>query len=79
MNVAANGPPRGMATRRKSVTEAETASSLAKVVEKSDKSKKRVSLGGEAAATLKEAAEKQAVVEDRRRSLANPQSRRRAR
>ena len=47
----------------------ETASSLAKVVEKSDKSKKRVSLGGEAAATLKEAAEKQAVVEDRRRSF----------
>ena len=69
VNVAANGPPRGMATRRKSVTEAETASSLAKVVEKSDKSKKRVSLGGEAAATLKEAAEKQAVVEDRRRSF----------
>ena len=69
VNVAANGPARGMATRRKSVTEAETASSLAKVVEKSDKSKKRVSLGGEAAATLKEAAEKQAVVEDRRRSF----------
>ena len=39
------------------------------MVEKSDKSKKRVSLGGEAAATLKEAAEKQAVVEDRRRSF----------
>ena len=58
VNVAANGPTRGMGTRRKSVTEAETASSLAKVVDKSKK-----------ATTLKETPEKQTAAEDRRLSF----------